>query len=113
MAGEHHRGFPEVSVLATSGTHDVMAAKNQPDFRKEFWDGVFPRQLPTGDVTVSVVDTGFELEVGHTMPTPRPCCTALPGAVKTLKPGRFGAAYWRAVTMPRCTVLGGGFRPCR
>jgi glyoxylase-like metal-dependent hydrolase (beta-lactamase superfamily II) len=67
--------FPTVSVLVTSGTRDVMAAQNQPAFRKEFWDRVFPGQLPTGDLTVSVVDTtGFELEgipllpieVGHT-----------------------------------------------
>jgi glyoxylase-like metal-dependent hydrolase (beta-lactamase superfamily II) len=67
--------FPEVSVLATSGTQDLMAAQNQPEFREEFWDKVFPRQLPAGEITVSVVGrTGFELEgvlllpieVGHT-----------------------------------------------
>jgi glyoxylase-like metal-dependent hydrolase (beta-lactamase superfamily II) len=69
-----HR-FPGASVLATSGTQDLMTAQNKPEFRKEFWDKVFPGQLPTGEITVSVVDaTGFELEgvpllpieVGHT-----------------------------------------------
>jgi hypothetical protein len=55
MAGEHH------------GDDDVMAAQNQPDFRTAFWDKVFPGSLPTGDVTVSVVDTtGFELESSFT-----------------------------------------------
>jgi glyoxylase-like metal-dependent hydrolase (beta-lactamase superfamily II) len=67
--------FPGVSVLATHGTQQLMAAQNEPDFRKEFWDNVFPGQVPTGELTVGDVDhTGFELEgvqllpveVGHT-----------------------------------------------
>jgi glyoxylase-like metal-dependent hydrolase (beta-lactamase superfamily II) len=61
--------FPDVSVLATEGTRKLMAAQNQPQFRADFWDRVFPGQLPTGDVDVRVVDAGgFELpiEVGHT-----------------------------------------------
>ncbi|MDT5319715.1 MAG: hypothetical protein QOD88_2237 [Mycobacterium sp.] len=67
--------FPEVSVLATRGTQQVMAAQNQPEFRKEFWDKVFPGQIPKGEIPVSDVDpTGVELdgvallpiEVGHT-----------------------------------------------
>jgi glyoxylase-like metal-dependent hydrolase (beta-lactamase superfamily II) len=67
--------FPDVSVLATAGTRKLMAAQNQPRFRADFWDRVFPGQLPTGDVDVRVVDAdGFELEgvrllpieVGHT-----------------------------------------------
>jgi glyoxylase-like metal-dependent hydrolase (beta-lactamase superfamily II) len=56
-----HR-FPDASVLATSGTKDLMAAQNQPGFRNLFWDTVFPGHLPTGEVAVSVVDVGFELE---------------------------------------------------
>ena len=67
--------FPDVAVLATEGTNKLMAAQNQPQFRADFWDRVFPGQLPTGDVDVRVVDaSGFELEgvrllpieVGHT-----------------------------------------------
>jgi glyoxylase-like metal-dependent hydrolase (beta-lactamase superfamily II) len=67
--------FPGVTVRATEGTTKLMAAQNQSDFRAEFWDRVFPGQIPAGDVEVSVVDeTGFELEgvglfpieVGHT-----------------------------------------------
>jgi glyoxylase-like metal-dependent hydrolase (beta-lactamase superfamily II) len=67
--------FPGVTVLATQGTEQLMAAQNRPQFRADFWDKVFPGQLPTGEVAVSVVDEGgFELEgirllpieVGHT-----------------------------------------------
>jgi glyoxylase-like metal-dependent hydrolase (beta-lactamase superfamily II) len=67
--------FPDASVLATEGTRKLMAAQSQPQFRADFWDRVFPGQLPTGDVDVRVVDAdGFELEgvrllpieVGHT-----------------------------------------------
>jgi glyoxylase-like metal-dependent hydrolase (beta-lactamase superfamily II) len=67
--------FPDVSVLATAGTRTLMTAQNQPKFRADFWDQVFPGQLPTGEVDVCVVDAdGIELEgvrllpieVGHT-----------------------------------------------
>jgi glyoxylase-like metal-dependent hydrolase (beta-lactamase superfamily II) len=67
--------FPGVTVRATAGTAKLMAAQNDPEFRAEFWDRVFPGQLPAGDVDVTLVDeTGFELEgvallpieVGHT-----------------------------------------------
>jgi glyoxylase-like metal-dependent hydrolase (beta-lactamase superfamily II) len=67
--------FPAVTVLATEGTSKLMATQNQPQFRADFWDRVFPGQLPTGEVDVCVVDpVGFELEgvglrpieVGHT-----------------------------------------------
>ena len=67
--------FPDVTVLATEGTSKLMATQNQPQFRADFWDRVFPGQLPTGEVDVCVVDPGgFELEevalrpieVGHT-----------------------------------------------
>lgn len=67
--------FPDVSVLATEGTSKLMAAQNQLQFRADFWDRVFPGQLPTGEVDVCTVDAdGFELEgvrllpieVGHT-----------------------------------------------
>jgi glyoxylase-like metal-dependent hydrolase (beta-lactamase superfamily II) len=67
--------FPGVRVLATKGTSQLMAAQNQPQFRADFWDQVFPGQLPTGEVDVRIVDAeGFELEgvgllpieVGHT-----------------------------------------------
>jgi hypothetical protein len=52
-----------VTVRATEGTAKLMAAQNQPVFRAEFWDRVFPGQIPAGDVEVTVVDeTGFELE---------------------------------------------------
>jgi glyoxylase-like metal-dependent hydrolase (beta-lactamase superfamily II) len=66
--------FPGVTVLVTEGTAKMMAAQNDPKFRVEFWDRVFPGQLPSGELDVSAVDEGFELEgaalvpveVGHT-----------------------------------------------
>jgi glyoxylase-like metal-dependent hydrolase (beta-lactamase superfamily II) len=67
--------FPDVTVQATDGTAKLMEAQNAPEFRAEFWDRVFPGQLPVGKVDVTVVDEqGFELddvplipvEVGHT-----------------------------------------------
>jgi len=67
--------FPGVTVRATEGTAKLMEVQNDPKFRAEFWDRVFPGQLPAGEVDVSVVDErGFELdgvallpvEVGHT-----------------------------------------------
>jgi len=67
--------FPGVTVQTTAGTAKIIAAQNDPEFRAEFWDRVFPGQLPAGEVDVSIVDEqGFELEgvalvpveVGHT-----------------------------------------------
>ena len=67
--------FPGVAVRATEGTKQHMAGQNTKEFRAEFWDRVFPGQLPSGDVDVDVVgERGFELEdvpllpveVGHT-----------------------------------------------
>jgi glyoxylase-like metal-dependent hydrolase (beta-lactamase superfamily II) len=67
--------FPGVTVQTTAGTAKIMAAQNDPEFRAEFWDRVFPGQLPAGELDVSIVDEqGFELEgvalvpveVGHT-----------------------------------------------
>ena len=67
--------FPDAVVHATKGTAEHMAAQNSAEFRAEFWDLVFPNQLPRGDIDVDVVDErGFELEglellpieVGHT-----------------------------------------------
>lgn len=67
--------FPGVTVLATEGTAKLMEAQNDPKFRAEFWDGVFPGQVPAGELEVTIVDErGFELdgvalvpvEVGHT-----------------------------------------------
>jgi glyoxylase-like metal-dependent hydrolase (beta-lactamase superfamily II) len=67
--------FPGVTVRASAGTTKLMAAQNDPQFRAEFWDRVFPGQLPVGELDVTVVDErGFELEgralvpveVGHT-----------------------------------------------
>ena len=52
-----------------------MQAQNDPQFRADFWDRVFPGQVPAGELEVTVVDErGFELdgvalvpvEVGHT-----------------------------------------------
>jgi glyoxylase-like metal-dependent hydrolase (beta-lactamase superfamily II) len=69
-----HR-FPDVTVAATQGTVDLMKAQNSPQFRAEFWDRVFPGQVPAGELEVTVVDErGLELdgvalvpvEVGHT-----------------------------------------------
>jgi glyoxylase-like metal-dependent hydrolase (beta-lactamase superfamily II) len=69
-----HR-FPCVTVRATEGTATLMRAQNDPAFRADFWDRVFPGQLPAGELDVSIVDEhGFELdgavfvpvEVGHT-----------------------------------------------
>jgi glyoxylase-like metal-dependent hydrolase (beta-lactamase superfamily II) len=67
--------FPGAAVCATEGTAKLMAAQNDPQFRADFWDRVFPDQLPVGELDVTVVDeSGFELdgvalvpvEVGHT-----------------------------------------------
>lgn len=67
--------FPGATVLATEGTAKLMAAQNDPQFRADFWDRVFPGQLPAGEADVTIVDgAGFELdgvalvpvEVGHT-----------------------------------------------
>jgi glyoxylase-like metal-dependent hydrolase (beta-lactamase superfamily II) len=67
--------FPGVVVRATEGTTRHMAGQNTPEFRADFWDKVFPGQLPSGNIDVEVVDDrGFELEgvglvpidVGHT-----------------------------------------------
>jgi len=67
--------FPGVTVQTTAGTAKIIAAQNDPEFRAEFWDRVFPGQLPAGELDVSIVDEqGFELEgvalvpveVGHT-----------------------------------------------
>jgi glyoxylase-like metal-dependent hydrolase (beta-lactamase superfamily II) len=52
-----------------------MQAQNDPQFRADFWDRVFPGQVPAGELDVTVVDQrGFNLdgvslvpvEVGHT-----------------------------------------------
>jgi glyoxylase-like metal-dependent hydrolase (beta-lactamase superfamily II) len=67
--------FPGVTVRATEGTAKLMEVQNDPKFRADFWDRVFPGQLAAGEVDVTVVDErGFELdgaallpvEVGHT-----------------------------------------------
>ena len=67
--------FPGVTVKATEGTAKLMKAQNDPQFRADFWDQVFPGQLPAGELDVTVVDErGLELdgvalvpvEVGHT-----------------------------------------------
>jgi glyoxylase-like metal-dependent hydrolase (beta-lactamase superfamily II) len=67
--------FPGVTVHATEGTAAMMLEQNDPRFRAEFWDRVFPGQLPVGEVEVSVVEPdGFDIEgtalvpveVGHT-----------------------------------------------
>ena len=67
--------FPGVTVSATRGTAKLMVVQNEPEFRVDFWDRVFPGQLPAGDLDVSIVDErGFDLEgvslvpveVGHT-----------------------------------------------
>jgi len=67
--------FPDAVVNATKGTTAHMAAQNSAEFRSEFWDVVFPNQLPHGEIDVDIVDEdGFELEgmtllpidVGHT-----------------------------------------------
>src|SRR6476469_5325964 len=42
--------FPGVAIRATAGTAKLMAAQNDPEFRKEFWDRVFPGQLPVGEI---------------------------------------------------------------
>lgn len=61
--------FPDAVVYATAGTSRHMAAQNAPDFRGGFWDAIFPGELPTGHVDVSVVDeTGLELEGEHLVP---------------------------------------------
>ena len=67
--------FSGVAVRATEGTSELMKAQNQAEFRADFWDRVFPGQIPAGEVDVSLVDErGLELEgvpllpieVGHT-----------------------------------------------
>src|ERR1700754_5128470 len=55
--------FPDAVVHATKGTTELMAEQNSAEFRGEFWDRVFPNQLPGGAIDVDVVDErGFELE---------------------------------------------------
>jgi glyoxylase-like metal-dependent hydrolase (beta-lactamase superfamily II) len=55
--------FPGVTVRATEGTAKLMEAQGDPKFRAEFWDRVFPGQIPSGELDVSTVDEdGFELE---------------------------------------------------
>jgi len=67
--------FSGVTVRATAGTAALMREQNSPQFRSDFWDRVFPGQVPAGEPAVTVVDgRGFELdgvalipiEVGHT-----------------------------------------------
>jgi glyoxylase-like metal-dependent hydrolase (beta-lactamase superfamily II) len=67
--------FPGVAVRATKGTKQHIVAQNTAEFRADFWDRVFPGQLPAGEVDVEVTDErGFDLEgvrllpveVGHT-----------------------------------------------
>jgi glyoxylase-like metal-dependent hydrolase (beta-lactamase superfamily II) len=67
--------FPGVTVRATEGTAKLIQAQSHLQFRADFWDRVFPGQLPAGELDVIVVDErGFELdgvalvpvEVGHT-----------------------------------------------
>ena len=67
--------FPGITVRATAGTAELMQAQNDPQFRADFWDRVFPGQVPAGQLDVTVVDErGFELdgvalvpvEAGHT-----------------------------------------------
>jgi glyoxylase-like metal-dependent hydrolase (beta-lactamase superfamily II) len=67
--------FPGATVRATEGTAKLMEAQNDPKFRADFWDRVFPGQVPAGELDVTIVDErGFELdgvalvpvEVGHT-----------------------------------------------
>ena len=40
--------FPGVTVRATAGTAKLMGEQNNRQFRAEFWDRVFPGQLPVG-----------------------------------------------------------------
>jgi glyoxylase-like metal-dependent hydrolase (beta-lactamase superfamily II) len=67
--------FPGATVRATEGTAKLMEAQNDPKFRADFWDRIFPGQVPAGELDVTIVDErGFELdgvalvpvEVGHT-----------------------------------------------
>jgi glyoxylase-like metal-dependent hydrolase (beta-lactamase superfamily II) len=67
--------FPGVTVRATEGTAKLMEVQNDPKFRAEFWDRVFPGQVPAGELDVTIVDeSGFQLdgislipvEAGHT-----------------------------------------------
>jgi glyoxylase-like metal-dependent hydrolase (beta-lactamase superfamily II) len=61
--------FPGVTVRATGGTTELMATQNTADFRAEFWDRVFPGQIPVGEVNVEVVDErGLELEGARLLP---------------------------------------------
>jgi glyoxylase-like metal-dependent hydrolase (beta-lactamase superfamily II) len=56
------RRFPDASVLATSATRDLMAAQNQSEFRKLFWDKAFPGQLPTGHAALLLIAPSNSLE---------------------------------------------------
>lgn len=61
--------FPHAVVYATAGTAQHMAAQNSPEFRASFWDTVFPGELPSGEVGITLVDDGgFELEGEHLVP---------------------------------------------
>jgi glyoxylase-like metal-dependent hydrolase (beta-lactamase superfamily II) len=61
--------FPGVAVRATKGTTELMAAQNQPEFRANFWDQIFPGQIPDGELEINVVDEhGLELEGARLLP---------------------------------------------
>jgi len=67
--------FPDVTVLATPGTIEVMQYHASPEVRAAVWDRLFPGQIPAASVVVTTpADNRFELEgnelriveVGHT-----------------------------------------------
>jgi hypothetical protein len=52
-----------VPSVARTVTPGMMEVQNDPKFRADFWDWVFPRQPAAGEVDVTVVDErGFELD---------------------------------------------------
>lgn len=67
--------FPDATVYATEATQQMMKSQGSPEFRANFWDRIFPGELPVGELDVETVGpAGFELEgarlqpveVGHT-----------------------------------------------
>jgi glyoxylase-like metal-dependent hydrolase (beta-lactamase superfamily II) len=67
--------FPEATVLATPGTIAEMRAHGSASFRSDFWDAVFPGQIPQSPILAQPLeDQTFTLEgnelrvvdVGHT-----------------------------------------------
>jgi glyoxylase-like metal-dependent hydrolase (beta-lactamase superfamily II) len=61
--------FPDAAVRATAATKAQMADQADAEYRAEFWDALFPGQIPTAAVDVHVVgEEGLNLEGNALLP---------------------------------------------